>query len=171
VSISSVPVALNLHALEGQAISARWRSLTHKYLTLPPPKPAVLIEELAKVLDHTGSFPSTQHSIDFVRDVALEGIEKIVKHARLSESAFKVKIISSDMSLLFEAPGTLFDGARMINDFESDDAPGPERQDTIAGTAGVGVGKSICGAEGDRRAEILLKTKVVLEKDLVAGGR
>ena len=143
--------------------------MAHSHLLQPPPHPALLMEELAHVLDHTGSFPSTQQSLDFVRAVALEGIETIIRHAMRSESAFKVDVTSSDMFLIFEAPGTIFDDARMTNEFGSDGAPAPERQDRIAGTTEVGVGKSVCGAGKSRHKEILLKTKVVLEKDIVIG--
>ena len=160
-------VMRNSHIIEGQAISARWRSLAHSHLFRPPPHPAPLVEELANVLDHTGSFQSTQHSVDFVQAVALEGIETIIRHVMRSESAFKVEVTSSDISLLFEGPGTVFDDARMTNDFGSDGAPAPERQDKIAGTTEVGVGKSVCVAGKSSRKEILLKTKVVLEKDVI----
>ena len=44
----------------------------------------------------------------------------------------------------------------------------PERQNGVAGTTEVGVRESVCGKPGEsRRTEILLKTKVVLEKDVV----
>ena len=84
------------------------------------------------------------------------------------ESVFMVEITSSDMTLLFGAPGTIFDGARMIDEFGSDGGPTPGEQDMIAGTTEVGVGKTVSeGAENGRRAYVLLKTKVVLEKDVV----
>ena len=73
--------------------------------------------------------------------------------------------ISSDTYLLVEAPDTVFDDARMSNEFESNDTPTPGKGDRIAGTTEVGVRKSVCRRPGEgRRAEILLKTKVVLEK-------
>ena len=53
-------------------------------------------------------------------------------------------IISSDVSLLLEAPGTVLDGTRMINNFGSGGAPAPKRQDMIAGATRVGVGRRIC---------------------------
>jgi len=73
-----------------------------------------------------------------------------------------VEVTSSDMSLLFEAPGTEFDGARMIDEFESG------RRDKVVGVTEVGVKKSVCRGPGEgRRVEILLKTKVVLEEDVM----
>ena len=171
-AIQSVPVGFSSRVIEGQAISARWRALTHRYLTKPPPKPELLIEELAKVLDHTGSFSSAQRSVDFVRAMALDGIETIIRHALRSESAFKVEVISSNMSLLFEVPGTVFDDTRMTNDFGPTSVPITEGQDRIAGTTGVGVGKTVYGGSGgSRRGEILLKTKVVLERDVTDASR
>jgi len=147
---------------EGQAISARWRSLTHSYLLQPPPHSASVVGQLANVLYETGSFSSTQQSFDFVQTVALKGIESIVRLSQSLESAFMVEVTSSDMSLLFEAPGTEFDGARMIDEFESG------RQDKVVGVTEVGVRKSVCGGPGEgRRVEILLRTKVVLEKDVM----
>ena len=119
----------------------------------------------------TGSFSSTQQSIEFVKGAALKGVESIIQLSLRSELAFKVDIISSDLSLLFENPGAVFDGARMSDEFEPDGGPIPGRRDRIAGTTEVGIEKSICGRAGEsRRTEILLKPKVVLEKDVVEGG-
>ena len=157
------------HIIEEQAISARWRSLAHSHLSRSPPRPSLLGRELANVLGQTGSFPSTRHSLDFVRKVAHEGIETIIRHAQRLESAFMVEVTSSDMSLLSEAPGTEFDDERMTNEFGSDGAPTPGRQGRIVGTTEVGVGKSVGGAGKSRRREILLKPKVVLEKDIMVG--
>ena len=79
-----------------------------------------------------------------------------------------VEVISSNMHLLVEAPDTVFDDARMTNEFESDGVSTPGGQDRVAGMTEVGVGKSVCGGPGEgRRVEVLLKTKVVLEKDVV----
>ena len=77
-----------------------------------------------------------------------------------------VEVKSSDMSLLFEAPGVTFDSARMT----SEHGPGGilGERGRIAGTTEVGVRKSMCGGRGEsRHTEILLKTKVVLERDVV----
>ena len=73
-----------------------------------------------------------------------------------------LEVTSSDMSLLFEAPGTAFDNTRMTNEFGSGGS-----QDEVAGTIEVGVGKSIGARPGeDRRVEILLGANVVLERDI-----
>jgi len=122
-----------------------------------------MARELAKVLDYTGSFSSTQHSVDFVRAVALEGI---IRHALCSGSTFKIGVTSSNMTLLFEASSTVFDDTRMANDFGSNGMPAPERRDRIAGMTEVGVEKSLRGAGRSRRPGILLKTKAVLGKDV-----
>jgi len=158
----------DLQITEGRAISARWRALTHSYLPRSPPHSASLVEQLANVLNETGSFTSTQQSLELVKAVALEGIESIIRLTERLEFVFMVEVTSSDISLLSETPGTLFDGARMVNEFASDDTPAtPGGQDRIAGTTEVGVGKSTSGPGEDRQAEILLKTKVVLEKDVI----
>ena len=162
-------VTCNSHVIAGQAISARWRSLAHSHLSRPPPHPTLLMEELASVLDHTGSFSSTRRSLDFVRSVALDGIETIIQLALRLESTFKVEVTSSDMSLLFEAAGTVFDDTTMTNDIGSNGVSTPGRQDRIAGTTEVGIRKSVLEAGKSRRAEILLKTKVVLERDVMMG--
>ena len=85
------------------------------------------------------------------------------------EYTFMVEVVSSDMVLLFEAPDTVFDEARMASEFGSDsDFPPPGTRGNVVGTTEVGVGKRISEGSGDtQRAEILLKTKVVLEKDVV----
>ena len=81
-----------------------------------------------------------------------------------------VDIMSSNMALLFEAPNTVFNEERMTNEFESDSSFEPG--DRIAGTTGVGVEKRICGGLDETgSAEILLKPKVVLERDVVGGGK
>jgi len=83
-----------------------------------------------------------------------------------------VDVTSSNMALLFEAPETVFDEARMTNDFGSDSAFIPGRRNKIAGTTEVGVQKIIRGGPDEtRRAEILLKPKVVLERDAVGDGK
>ena len=83
-----------------------------------------------------------------------------------------VDVTSSDMALLFEAPDTVFDAARMANEFGSDGPSVPGRRDRILGTTEVGVRKSISGGTGkSRRTQILLKTKVVLRKDVVGDDR
>ena len=103
--------------------------------------------------------------------MALEGIESIIRHAQRSELAFKVEVTSSDMTLLFEASGTKFDEARMFNVYGSNDARTLGSRNRIAGTTEVGVGKSVCGGPDESpRKEILLKIKVVLEKDILEDG-
>ena len=154
------------HITEGQAISARWRTLTHNHISRPPPHSALLVEQLAKVFNETGSFSSAQQSLEFVKRVALEEIESIIQLSLRSELAFRVEVMSSDMTLLFEAPGAVFDDTRMTNEFGSDGTPNPEGRDRIAGTTEVGVLKSVLEPGESRRTLVLLKTKVVLEKDV-----
>jgi len=145
--------------------------LAHSYLPLAPARSELLVEalakELAKVFDETGSFSSTQQSLEFVRAAVTDGIKTIAQLSLHSESAFVVEVTSSDMTLLFAAPGTMFDDAKMDKVDTSNNVSAPRRRDKVAGTTEVGVGKSVCMGPGkSRREEILLKTKVVLEKDL-----
>ena len=154
--------------IEGQAISATWRTLTHNSLSPPPPDSALLVKELADILGSTGSFPSTQQPLELVRAVALEGIQTIIRLCLRLERTFVVEVISRDTYLLVEAPDIVFDDARMADEYGSDGASTSGKQDRVAGTTEVGVGKSMCGGPGKgRHVEILLKTKVVLEKDVV----
>ena len=127
------------------------------------------MEELAGILNQTGSFRSLQESSEFVRDTALEGIESMIKTVQRLETAFMVDIVSSDMSLLYGDPDTAFDGAKMIN--EGSKKASKSGNGKIAGTTGVGVEKSICGQGENRRAEILLKARVILEQDVIKGGK
>ena len=160
-------ITRDLRAIEEQSISARWRSLTHSYLFRPPLDSALLIEGLARILKCTGSFSSTERSLEFVQTTALEGIVSIARLVVRSEFAFTVEVTSSDMFLLFEPPDSGFNDGSMVSEFGSD---GTGAQDKVAGTTEVGVGKSVRGGlDGSRRMEILLKTKVVLEKDLLEG--
>jgi hypothetical protein len=127
-----------------------------------------MVEQLASTLYETGSFLSPQHSIKFVQAVALQGIQSMTRLAMRLEHTFMVEVVSSDMSLLFEAPDTVFEARRMTSEFGADSGSSPGTRGNVVGTTEVGVGKSISGGSGDtRRVEILLKTKVVLEKDVV----
>jgi len=145
--------------------------LTHNYLSRPPTHSASLVEQLAKVLYETGSFSSAEQSSEFVRTVALERIEAIIRTSQRLEAAFMVDVTSSNMALLSEAQGTVFDDSRMTNEFGPDSAPTCGRRDRIAGTTEVGVAKSVCGGTREsRHGKILLKTKVVLEKDVMGDG-
>jgi len=152
--------------------------LTHSHLSRPPPDPASIVGQLANALDETGSFSSTQESLKFVRDVALDGIESIIRLSLRLETAFMVEVTSSDMSLMFAAPGAAFDDTIMANEYGSDGIAAPEKRDEwgrryrIAGTTEVGIRKSICEGPGKgRRTVILLKTNVVLNMDVGGTGK
>ena len=142
--------------------------MTHSYLLKPPPHPAYIVQCVADVLLVTGFFSSQQRSIDFVTKVALGGIETVHRLALRLESVFMVEITSSDMFPLSIAPRTVFDKTIMTDEFGSDEAQStPRKQDIVAGTTEMGVTKSVCGRRGeDRRTEVLLKARVVLEKDV-----
>jgi len=74
------------------------------------------------------------------------------------------------LSLLFEAPDTVFDNARMADEFGSDGTSISGKHYRIVGTTEVGIGKSISVGPGEiLRTGVLLKTKVVLEKDVGRG--
>jgi len=157
----------NLSASEEQAISARWRPLAHGSLSQSSPHSPSMVQHVGDVLWITGSFSSYRGSFDFVKTVALKGIENITRLALRLQLALMAEVASSDMSLLFESPDTVFDKTRMINEFGSDQDYTPASRDKIAGTTELGVGKSLDGGQGEgRRMEILLKAKVVLEKDV-----
>ena len=156
----------HLNIAEGQAISARWRLLAHKHLLQPPPHSRSLVKRLASVLEETGSFSSAERPRELVQSVALQGIETIIKLSVRLESAFMVEVTSSDLSLLFEAPDAMFDDERMIDEFGPGKCP-PGRRDRIAGTTEVGVRKRVSGRAGKGCVtKVLLKAKVVLERDV-----
>jgi hypothetical protein len=162
-----LPVKYNLHTPEGQAISARWRSLTHTYLPKPSSNLLSISQTIADVLWITGSFPDPQYSLDFVKPRASSGLGGITQLALRLESAFAVDITSSDMSLLHEAPCTRFDDTRMTREYEPAKGSTTKGLDKVVGTTEVGVEKCVHGRRGERkRTEILLKPKVVLEEDL-----
>jgi len=93
----------------------------------------------------------------------------MIETSQRLETAFMVDVASSDLSLLYGYPGAMFDKTKMTNEFGSDSACKPGKEGKIAGTTEVGVEKSICGQGETRRAETLLKVKVVLKKDLGDG--
>lgn len=78
-----------------------------------------------------------------------------------------VDIASCDMSLLYVHPRTEFNDARMSTEFESNRSA-TRRQGKVAGVTEVGVEKRV-GKRGEGlRTKVLLKAKVILERDLVA---
>ena len=116
----------------------------------------------------TGSFRTGERSLDFVKTKASKGVAIIERLALRLESIFTQDILPCDVCLLYEAPCSVFDAGRMTREIESDDAPTPRGQDKVAGTTEVGLEKSVSLGRGKgRRTQILLKAKVVLEKDLV----
>jgi hypothetical protein len=122
---------------------------------------------IADIFWITGLFSSKQNSIDFVKgkvDGRIETIDRLV--ARL-ESVFIVDITSSDMRLIYETPSTDFDHTRMTDEFESDRDSIPKGQDKVVVTTEVGVEKSVGRLGQPPHTQVLSKSKVVLEKDLV----
>ena len=170
-STSPIVGEINSRVQEEQEISAKWRSLTHKHLANPSQtydSSTTIVQHVAKVLWITGSFQSIRHSFDFVKALASDGIEIIYRLARRLETAFIVDITSSDMSLLFETPRTVFDETWMTKVFESDGYRARRKQDKVAGTTEVGLWKSVGGRRGQGQGtEILSKARVILERDLI----
>lgn len=78
-----------------------------------------------------------------------------------------VDITSSDMCLLCETSCAMFDGTRMSEEYESGGDSAPSGQDKVVATTEVGVEKSVRMRGEPQHTQVLLKTKVVLEKDLV----
>lgn len=137
--------------------------MTHSRLPESSSHSDRIAQLVADTLWITGLFPSRENSFDFVKAKVYSRIEAIDRLAVRLETVFMVDISSSDMCLLFENSCTTFDGTRMTKEYESDENSG---QDTVAGTTEVGVEKSI-GRRGEPPlTQVLLKTKVVLEKDL-----
>lgn len=151
---------------EEQPISAIWRSLTHNHLIDPSPNDSTsFTQHVANALWITGSFPSVEDSIGFVKAKASDGIDTIDRLARRLESAFMVDILSCDMCLLIESPCTTFDEKWMTKEVESYESS--RRRDKVAGTTGVGVWKSVGARQsGGQRTKVLLKTRVILERDV-----
>ena len=79
-----------------------------------------------------------------------------------------VDITPCDMFLLFGTPSTVFDERKMTEEFE-DGPPARHLRDKVAGTTEVGVWKTVGGRQDQgQRTEVLLKARVVLERDLIA---
>ena len=85
------------------------RSLTHNYLSQPPPASASLVGQAANAPGSPGSFWSTQQSLKFVGTVEFEGMGSIIQLAVRLGLTFMVQVTSSNMSLLFEDPDSVFD--------------------------------------------------------------
>jgi hypothetical protein len=160
-------VGYNLRVPEGREISARQSPFAQSHLSKQSSYSVSITRHVADVLRLTGSFTSTQDSFDFVKEKASSGIEAIDRLVLRLESIFMVDIISSDTSLFFETPGTVFDDVRMAMEAEFDGTFTPGGKDVVAGTTEVGVERSVGEGQGeDQRTEILLKAKTVWEKDL-----
>ena len=156
---------------EGQAVSARWRSLAHSHLPKPLFHCSPIANHIADVLLITGSFQSTQEAFGFVKAKAGNRVGAINRLATRLEYAFMVEITSSDMRLIFEAPSTAFDEKKMSKERDKDFTPGGQVM-KVAGTTEVGVEKTVYerrseGQSGEVRCTtVLRKAKVVLEKDV-----
>jgi hypothetical protein len=160
-------VGYNLWVPEGREISARQSPLAQSHLSKQSSHFILITRHIADALWLTGSFPFTQQLSDFVKAKASDGIEVIDQLVLRLESIFMVDITSSDMRLLFEAPGTVFDDMRMAKETGFDRTLTPGGEDVVAGTTEVGVERSVGEGQGeDQRAEILLKAKVILKKDI-----
>jgi hypothetical protein len=122
---------------------------------------------IANILWITGMFSSKQHSFDFVKGTVHDRIETIDRLAVRLESVFMVDITSSDMRLIYETTFTEFDDTRMVDEFESGGGSTPKGQDKVVVTTEVGVEKSVGRRGQPPHTQVLSKSKVVLEKDLV----
>lgn len=161
------------HIPETQAISARWRFLTHNNLPKPssPYDATSMTTYVANALYVTGLFRSSQDSLDFVKAKAFNRIETVYKIASRLESAFMVDVTSTDMYLYWEDPRVAFDNTRMAKELASGDPP-PQRPGEVAGTTELGVAKRVRRREGEGVCmEVLLKATVVLEGDFADSGR
>ena len=140
--------------------------MTHGHLPEPSSHSVSLAHFAAEVLWLTGTFSSIRRSIHFVEAKAFKGIETIDRLAARLESAFMADITSGDVSLLVACPHSEFSDASMSLEFESDAPATSRRRDKVAGTTEVGVEKRV-GKRGEgSQTKVLLKAKVVLEKDL-----
>ena len=146
--------------------------MTHNHLSAPSLNAEWLADQLAKVLNETGSFQSPEQLTNFVQASARERIEEMIRTAQRLEKVFMVDVTSCDMSLIFHDSDVLFEDAKMTNEFGADSAAEPGKKEGVAGTTEVGVQKSVCKKPGEpRHVEILLKPKVVLERDVVGDGK
>lgn len=152
---------------EGQVLSAQLRTLARSYLSAGSSHSASIMRHIADVLWVTGSFPSTQDSFNFVKEKVSDGVETVEKLTLRLVSMFIADVTSSDMCLLFETPGTMYDGARVTKEFEPDQASATGERCRVVGTAGVGIEKSVFDEQNESRSTVvLLKARVVLEDDL-----
>lgn len=141
--------------------------MTQSHLSDQSSHSVSITRRVADILWITGSFPSARRAFDFVEAKASNGIETIDRLVLRLESVFIVDIISSDMCLLFETPFTAYNDLRMAKEIDQFDDRIPGGEDAVAATTEVGVGKCVGERQGEgRRMEVLLKAKVVLEKDL-----
>jgi len=102
-------VVCNLRTIEGQEIEVSEPQLS--LLT----SFCIADGVIGGFLDETGSFPSPQHSLEFVRTVALERIESMIRTARRLESAFTTDATYNNVTFQFGAPDIVFDEVRMTD--------------------------------------------------------
>lgn len=93
----------NLRTLEGQEIEVSQPQLS--LLT----SLCVTDEAIGGFLDEAGSFSSPQHSLEFVRTVALVRIESMIRTPRRLESAFTTDATYNNVTFQFGAPDIVFD--------------------------------------------------------------
>jgi len=144
-------------------------AVARRYLSAGSSHSASIMRHIADVLWVTGSFPSTQDSFNFVKERVSDGVETVERLTLRLVSMFIADVTASDMCLLFETPGTMYDGARVTKEFEPDQASATGERCKVAGTAGVGIEKSVFDEQNESRSTvILLKARVVLEEDLAS---
>ena len=119
--------------------------------------------DLARVLTATRSFSSFSEAMEFVRDSASSDVKAIVEATLQFDDTIKTKIASCDMSVYIVPPGTVFDDARMVDEFRQGKAKEGEGRRVVVGTTEIGLLQKLGNVE-----KVLRKPKVILEEDLVA---
>jgi hypothetical protein len=119
--------------------------------------------DLARILTATRSFSNFSEGMGFVRDSASGDVKAIVETTLRFDDTIKTMIASCDMSIYIVPPGTVFDDARMVDEFRQGRAKEGEERRVVVGTTEIGLLQKSGNVE-----KVLQKPKVILEENLVA---
>ena len=119
--------------------------------------------DLARILTATRSFSNFSEAMEFVRESSGSDVKAIVEATLQFDDTIKTKIASCDMSVYIVPPGTVFDDARMVDEFRQDKAKEGEERRIVVGTTEIGLLQKLGKVE-----KVLRRPKVILEENLVA---
>ena len=120
------------------------------------------MSDLAQILMVTRTFSDFSEAMEFVGSSVETEVKAMIEATLQLDDTIKTKIASSDMTVYVVPPGGIFDERRMGDEFGEDGTRKEGEHWSVAGTMEIGLLLRSGGVE-----KVLLKPRVILEKDLV----